>query len=353
LRVDLHDEDELDALAPAWEALHAADPGSTPFTTPGFGLAWLRRWAPGGLRPYVLAVREDGALVGLAPLVLRRRGPLRTLLPLGFWVANWWDLVAAPGRRDAVAGAVAGALSRRRDEWDVLVLDTLVPGSPLGPALRAAGLRAHRRGTRPYPGLELPATFDDYLRGLPRSHRQNLRRHLRRLDRGEVALHEVTDPARLPATVAAWQEVRGRWWGERERDLNPDHARPGFRAFMTEALQALVPAGRAVAWELRRGDELLGVSINLCDERRFLWWLSGFEPHAASLGPGKIVIGESLRRSIDAGRTRYDFMLGDEAYKYWFGGVDLDVPRLVVHSLRPRSAAARLAAGAADRVRAA
>ena len=352
MRVQLHADGDLEALLPAWEALFDADPQANPVLAPGFGEAWLCHWAPPGVRPWVLAAYDGEELCGLAPFVLRRRGPLRTLLPLGFWVANWWDVLALPGRRDDAARALAHGLAARRGAWDALLVDTLVPGSPFGPALRAAGLHAHRRGTRPYPAMDLPESFDAYLQSLPRKHRTRVRRSLRELDGGALTLGEVTEPAALSRTVARWQEIRERWWRERGRDLNPDHSRPAFRAFMDAMLQRLVPARRAAVWELRRDQELLGVTINLCDERTFFWWLSGFEPAAAPLGPGKLVIAESIRRSIAAGRTRYDFMLGDEDYKYWFGGSDVDVPRLLVHSRRPRSALTRAAAVAAERVRA-
>ncbi len=352
MRVDLHARAELDALAPDWEALFAADPDATPSLAPAFGDAWLRHWAAHEVEPWVLAARDGEELVGLAALVLRRRGPLRTLLPLGHWVGNWWDVLTLPARRTEAAHALAAGLADRRADWDALLVDTLVPGSPLGPALRAAGLRAHRRGTRPYPGMDLPPTFDAYLASLPRKRRVKLRRHLRRLDEGELELVAVEAPADLTAAVARWQEVRSRWWSERGKDLSPDHARPAFAAFLEAMLQRLVPAGRAVVWELRREGEPLGVTIDLRDARTHLCWLSAFEPAAASLSPGQVVIGESIRRAVATGRERYDFMLGDEPYKYWFGAVDLDVPRLLVHSRTPRSALTRVAVAAAGRARA-
>lgn len=351
MRVELHTDENLASVLPAWEGLFGRDPLANPALAPGFGEAWLRHWAPADVRPWVLAAYDGDQLAGLAALVLRRRGPVRTLLPLGYWVANWWDVLAAPGRQHEVARALAAGLAARGATWDALLLDTLVPGSPFGPALRAAGLGVHRRGARPYPAIELPASFDEYLTTLPRKRRTKVRRLLSQLDSGELRLCDVTDPGDLARTVAAWQELRGRWWRDRERDLNEDHTRPAFRAFTEAMLQRLVPAGRAAVWELRRGEELLGVSLNFCDERTFFVWLSGFEPAAAALSPGNVVTAEAIRRSILAGRTRFDFMLGDEDYKYRFGARDVHVPRLLVHSRRPRSLLTRTAAAAAGRVR--
>ena len=332
--------------------MFADDPDAMPFLAPGFGEAWLQHWAS-DVRQWVLTVHDAGELAGLAPLVRRRRGPVRTLLPLGFYVGNYWDVLARPDRRREVNAAIARELDRRRGAWDALVLDTLSPGSLLPGELARAGLRVRARGTRRYPGLALPGSFDEYLAGLGRRHRTDLRRRLRPLDRGEVELVEVREPAALDRAVVAWQELREHWWRARGKELNPDHTRPEFAAFLRSMLRDLVPACRAVAWELRDAERLLGVSLNFRDDRAFYCWLSAFHPDAARLGPGKLVIAESIRRSIAAGLGYFDFMVGAEPYKYDFGAVDRHVPRLLVGSATSRSDAALAGALAMERLRAA
>ena len=350
LRVALSNE-PFGALRAQWDALYRADPRATPFLAPGFGGAWLRHWAD-GVAPCVLTLHEDETLVGLAPLVLRRRGPVRTLMPLGFYVGNYWDVLARPDRRAAVEAAVAAELARRRDEWDALVLDTLSPGSALPPALRRAGLRVRARGCRPYPGLRLPASFDDYLAGLGRVRRRELRRRLRPLDSGRLELVDVHDPAGLDATVTTFQELRAVWWQTRGKTLNPDHTRPEFSAFLRAALRELVPAGRAVARELRSADRVVGVTLDLRDDTTLYAWLNAYHPDIGRLSPGKMVMTETIRGAISAGLGYFDFMVGDEPYKYDFGAVDRQVPRLLAGSGTMRSDAALAGALVAEQWRA-
>lgn len=350
LRVAVSDE-PLGALRAQWDALYRADPRATPFVAPGFGGAWLRHWAD-GVAPWLLTIHEDEALVGLAPMVLRRRGVLRTLMPLGFYVGNYWDVLARPDRRGEVGAAVAEELARRRGEWDALVLDTLPPGSALPAALRRAGLRVRGRGSRPYPGLGLPASFDDYLGGMGRVRRRELRRRLRPLGGGGLELVEVHEPAELDAAVTTFQELRAVWWQTRGKTLNPDHTRPEFAAFLRALLRELVPAGRAVARELRDGDRVLGVTLDLRDDTTFYAWLNAYHPDIARLSPGKMVMTELIRSAIAGGITYFDFMVGDEPYKYDFGAIDRHVPRLLAGSGTVRSDAALAAALAAERRRA-
>jgi CelD/BcsL family acetyltransferase involved in cellulose biosynthesis len=75
----------------------------------------------------------------------------------------------------------------------------------------------------------------------------------------------------------------------------------------------------------------------------YYWYLGGYDPQTAALGVGKIAIGEGIRTSIDAGRGRYDFMIGAEPYKYWYGARDdRGVHAATIRSRHPRSLAAFL-----------
>ena len=83
-----------------------------------------------------------------------------------------------------------------------------------------------------------------------------------------------------------------------------------------------MPRGLAQVWELRHDGEVVGVEVNLNDARRYYSWMGAYEPEVAQLGLGKLAIGESIRESIEAGRSYYDLMVGDEEYKYWYGATD-------------------------------
>lgn len=312
--------------------------------------AWAAAWWPhygAGARPLVVTVHHGARLIGLAPLVVRRRGPLRVLEPVGMEPGDYWDLLAVPERRAEAAGEVARALREHAGEWDAWILRCVPPGSPVVPALDRAGLRSLVRPPIAAPAIELPDTFDAYLASLPSGHRQNLRRHLRRLDEGEVRLIEVTDLEELPAALGRWQDFRRRQWEHAGREINPEHVSARFHDFMLDAVRALVPQGRALVWEFEREGRIVGTYVNLADELAFYWYLGGFDPEVTKLGLGKIAIGHGIRTSIEAGRARYDFARGAEPYKYWYGAVDRPLAARVVGSGRPRSRAALTVARAA------
>lgn len=347
MRVSLH-TGALDELLGDWERLHAARADATPFLSAGWARAW---WPHYGGRLLAVRVSDGGAVAGLAAFVVRRRGPLRVLEPVGLKPADYWDVLVAPGREAEVCGAVAEALARAARRWDAWILRCVIPGSPLVDALAARGLPALVRPAIPSPNLDLPDSFDAYLAGLSSNRRSNLRKHLRRLDAGEVELDDVTDVARLPDVVDRWRDFRRRQWDAAGKDINPEHLSDRFAAFMRDVLGELLPAGQGLAWEFRVGGEVVGTYLNFADDDAFHWYLGGFDPAVAKLGLGKIAIGHGIRTSIERGRRRYDFGPGAEEYKYWYGAVDRPLAAQVVGSPGVTGRVALAGAGAVLRRR--
>ncbi len=349
MRAELH-RDAIEALLPDWEELYARDPEATPFSSAGWAQAWWPHWA-GASRPWIVTVRDGSRLAGIAPLVTARRGPFKVLTELGRPPSNYWAVVADPSARVAVNDAVAGVIRAHTQEWHALLLGGMPEGSATEAALRRAGLRVRAREPAPYPGIELPESFDDYLEALPRKRRKDLRRHMRRLDDGRLELRNVTEPQELRAAIDRWQEIRVRWWQSRSKKMDPEHASTRFRDFMQDLVGLLVPRGQAQVWEFRQDGEVVGVEVNLMDAERYYSWMGAYEPDVAHLGLGKLAIGESIRESIAAGRSYYDLMVGDEEYKYWYGATDRHCRWMMFGSGRPASRAALAIESVAGRVR--
>ena len=57
---------------------------------------------------------------------------------------------------------------------------------------------------------------------------------------------------------------------------------------------------------------------------------AGMDPEARDLSPGIVGTATYLRDRLDRGDSRFDFLRGDEAYKYEWGARDRHLSRLVV-----------------------
>ncbi len=61
-----------------------------------------------------------------------------------------------------------------------------------------------------------------------------------------------------------------------------------------------------------------------------LYYNAGVDPEARDLSPGVVMVERLVRRAIDRGAGRMDFLRGNEPYKYEWGAVDDPIQRLLV-----------------------
>lgn len=68
-------------------------------------------------------------------------------------------------------------------------------------------------------------------------------------------------------------------------------------------------------------DGLPAASLFVFDyQNQYLLYNSGYDAYRfGHLGVGNALILHTIREAIEAGKSRYDFMRGDESYKFLFG----------------------------------
>jgi CelD/BcsL family acetyltransferase involved in cellulose biosynthesis len=118
---------------------------------------------------------------------------------------------------------------------------------------------------------------------------------------------------------------------------------------MSDLLELLVPLGLARVVEFQVRGRVVGVEIGLIDARRLYAWMDGYDPAYKNLGLGKIAVADGIRWSIETGRELFDFMVGDESYKYWFGAEDRYCDWIMLGTGLPRSRVTLLTSAVRER----
>lgn len=316
--------EELERLEPEWRALLPRTSANRVFVSP----TWLRVWWQefgAGRELLLLSVRRQGELVGVAPLM---RDGDRICFAGDTEICDYMDLVAAADDAEAVLSAVLRSLGE--EPWRDLVLWAVPEGSPTLNALKAAapalGLRVDIEREDVCPHLDLPATWDNYLAGLGKKDRHELRRKLRKLSQGgEVRLEAIAHPADVEAALDDFLRLY--------RQSRADKA-----AFMTEEMErffrVIVAALAAEAHVELLFLTLSGVRVAavlcFCDRDECLLYNSGYDPDYAYLSVGLLSKALALRKAIEEGKRRFDFLRGPEPYKYDLGATDRPVYRCTV-----------------------
>ena len=316
--------DQLEAIAPAWNALARQDGRNGFFRTHTWFRAWCRH-IRADAEPYVLAATDSsGRLVGLAPLCrLQYRDAglrVRTVAWAGREVVSgdFLDIVAERTAAPEVAQRMLQHVWADRD-WSLLLLGELDAHSPTYAASRAMaeqrGARVREQETRVCPFIALPSTFDEYLATLGSSTRYHIRRRLRDVSRNGAHITVYRDPASLVTRLETLIRLHRLRWG---RDGQPGTlVRPGFAAFLRDVFTHLPDGAGAALYELAREDRPVASLLTFSFGDTVFYYQAGWDPRSeeAALSPGVVLMARSIQDAIADGHRFYEFLRGDETYK--------------------------------------
>jgi CelD/BcsL family acetyltransferase involved in cellulose biosynthesis len=336
----------LQELRQEWERLWAQDPRATPFQSPAWLLPWWRHVGAGSLASVAVRCEASGELVGLAPLYLHVDAATRRrhLFPVGIATTDYLDLLARPGREQQVVRAVFTQLADCGDAWDVLEFPQLRQDAPLLRAAVAAGYRAEITPGEPHPVLRLRAAGVPARLAIPKGMAANLRTCRNRADRAGTVRCEQADSGSIDELLAALALLHTARWSQ--RGLPGVLADAAVRGCHREAAPLLLAAGLLRLYGLRLAADLIAVLYCLADppgrrERRCYYYLGGFDPRFAALGPGSLLIAHAIGQAMQEGAAAFDFLRGAEPYKYHWGASDQAMATLRL-SPTPRAPALRV-----------
>lgn len=178
------------------------------------------------------------------------------------------------------------------------------------------------------PAAQLPSSYEAYVASLPKHDRHELRRKARKLAEGRTVRFTMTG---VPAEVTA---------GIPRLLAQMRASRPDKDAFLTDEMAAFFADMAAVFAELglaRFGslwvDDVETATL-LCFETRSTLALynSGFLPEWQPLSVGLLSKARALEWAIEAGKSTFDFLRGEEEYKRHLGGVARELVGVCVSS---------------------
>jgi CelD/BcsL family acetyltransferase involved in cellulose biosynthesis len=322
--------DSLEAVGPgAWDALVAGARLRSPF----LGWTWQREWArvfADGQRIEVRRVVDAGGrLVALLPL--HAEAPGRLALLGGADVSDYLDLIALEGREEEAWSALLHARAADHAVWTLHAVPAASPTVRVLPGLAdGAGLAVDTALEERCPVLDLPGSWDAYLASLSGKHRHEMTRKLRRFAREEPAGRAVcVEGSEVEARLGDFLDLHRRSRAGKARFMDARMER-----FFRAAIPALASRGAARLWFLDLPAGPVAAFVTLEWDGVVGLYNSGFRPERASLSPGLVLLAHLVQDAIARGRRRFDFLRGEERYKFEFGPVPEDVYAVTV---RPAS----------------
>ncbi len=374
-----------------WDILHARTPAATPFSRWTFHRAWWDAYA-GTARESYWVLGEPDEPTGIATPPRPRPGDdpsarrgLRAIVPLmlrsaeerardgrpdvachlrrehddtagptehgeavymaasyhadyATILADARDLaVVSEALADALEGPLAGVDGPAG--WECVDLRRLRRDDPLLDHLQAAlerraetaGWDVRRDVEEVCPVVTLAVDWESQLAGLGKKTRHEVRRKFRRAEAaGPVSLRYMP---LVSASVERFVEMHQARWGA-DGLFPATEGGDRSRLFLHRLVELEAAEGSAA--QLHLGEVLVGgrvvfALVGFDDGRTSYFYNAGMDPSARDLSPGVVGTAAYLRDRLEVGARRFDFLRGNEPYKYEWGAVDEPVDRILVH----------------------
>lgn len=327
--------DNFDALAKIkanWDAVYDVDPECQIFLTWNWIHAWFKKL---GGKWCVLAAKPDAksSYVAFLPLQFRwdmkKDGRLHNEIKMGgSEFADYTGFVCDPAHQEEALPALADHLLEmiwmRLTFNNILASDKrfrLFMKSFERPKLTIQNVQRFNKKTKIdsniYPFVKLPADWETYCaEKLSTNTRQKARRFLKRLD--ETGEFRVTHVAK--ETVDSDIDTLLKFWEIKWASLKGNTLR-GILANNRAMLRRSFDVGALFLPILYVGDRPLAAHGTLMDtkKRSMHFLIGGRDETYNSPPPGFLLHAYSVRWSIQNGFKIFDFLQGNEEYKYMFG----------------------------------
>jgi len=319
---------EFDALEEQeWNHLLTNSTANTPFTRYGYQYAWWQlkggaEWPNAELR--IITAREGSHLIGIAPLFVGvKNGEMGIYFVGSIEISDYLDFIVQPQNSEAFISGVFDLIKEEKARFPGKInLFNIPENSPsLQDIKKIGGSGDWIVEVEPAyhtPAISLSEDWETYLAGINKKQRHEIRRKLRRASNSDddVSWYITSDQNDLSQDVADFFQLM-EVDQEKKRFLTGE-----MRKQMSEIILWAFDEGiLQLSFLTINGEKAAG---DLCFDYRDRIWVynSGFNPEYHYYSPGWVLLSYLIQHAIKTGKTHFDFMRGEETYKYRFGADD-------------------------------
>lgn len=287
------------------------------FVLPDWLKIWWKEFKPCS-ELYLGAVRQDDRIIGIAPLLVSEG----TASFIGNKdVCDYLDFVISPGEENHFFNALFSDL--RQKGVNQLDLQALRPDSTvLTSLLDTAGEQGYETLCRPEDvsmELDLPPTWEEYLERLTSKQRHEVKRKLRRLtEAGEVEYRVLEDRAAIFQSMDTFLEMFTESRSDKAAFLTGR-----MESFFRSLTDTLAGKGLLKMGVLNLDSKPAAMIIYFDYNDVIYLYNSGYDRQYESLSVGLLSKVLCIRESIRQGKKKFDFLRGNEVYKYRLGGKEV------------------------------
>ncbi len=306
---------DFETLREEWDALT-----SEPMRSFDWHFAWWSSFCQDA-DLHLYTYRQAGKLIGVAPFFADAWLGQKRLryIASGRACSDYADVISSPEHRDRFVKAIADEL-RQQSDIQLIELEGILAESQtqsLDAELCQNSHWSYESELDPTWVLELPNSWEAFMRSTRKSLRRKIKNAEKRLRNGEITVRSTSDDLDFDEAFDTLVQLhQDRFIGKGEPGLFADDR---FKQFLYDASARLA---------LKKSAEIL---IAYHDGRSIVSQLyfhaaegpqlyqSGVRSAAMRLEPGHMLFTYAVKRAIASGEKVFDFLRGSEPYKTYWG----------------------------------
>lgn len=312
---------EFPGIEKAWRKLEADGHVPTVFQTYDWIETWWKHLGHRGTS-FIFGIYDDSELIGIAPLyysTMKVKGlPLfRVVHVMGAGESDYNAFILKRDREQEILSALLKHLSTKK--WDIFWLSDVhsetTTNKYLETVLKSEKYLYAKKEHTPCPYIKLPATFEEYKKSLSKNTRQNMTKFCNRVLKIDgVSYNKISDPLKIEEAVQTFITLhQSRWQRVGQKGALAEEA---VQRFHLEAAQKL--ARYLDLKQLKIDDKVIATAYSYDYNGRREVYLPGMDLDYERFSLGFVLMAFGIRDAIESGLNEFDFMRGDEEYKFHF-----------------------------------
>jgi len=307
-----------------WETVLSDSPMGTLFLTPQWQEVWWETFGDGRSMVGFYLTEADG-VTAIAPLA--RSGDTLSLVGNQDTV-DYNDFLVKPGHEAVLYDALLGYMDEL--QCHTLTLASLKEASPtlehLPELARQRGFSVEVEREDVASGIALPETWEDYLAGLSKKDRHELRRKFRRLEAmPDWRWYSMTGQDQVAEHLGDFIELMRLSRTDKDQWMTPVRER-----FFHRITQRMAQDDRVRLFFMEMEGHPVATSLCFDYASSRLLYNSGYNPDYSYYSVGLLLDALCLREAIEQNMEYFDFLRGDEPYKAHLGGKQHVLYQMVV-----------------------
>jgi CelD/BcsL family acetyltransferase involved in cellulose biosynthesis len=288
---------------------------------------------------FILAIRRDGRLVGIAPFFIEPAsflGPRRLRFCSDELSPDYMDLILEKGQEQSLTKEIVRYILSSTVEWDIIYLDQLRAGSPLLDSDLYEGLAQDRHVSFQCPYITIQGVFEDYFRSRSGLVTYDLDKKQERLFNQPGVRHLIVKgPEDLDTSLVdffALRKIRSA-----DKGMTSSFAEADVKRFHHEIGRLFLQEGILNLQMIYDGAKPISAAYAFNYGRKVYFFQMAFDPLYKKYSAGALMFRIVLQAAFTEGFREFDTLKGNEPYKWLWANDSRDEMNLTVYNRNSRA----------------